>query len=213
MANRVHVRIEGTIGTPAVEEWSIGVNYDVAGGAGAGDQGVVQALATDFASYLATSTAYATALAEMSTSVLMTRVSVYGYQGSGPAASGAQANITPAKAGAGAISHPFQTTRCISLQTSLPGARYRGRFYVPALSASIAASGKSGMPSGFLQAWALVLEQPINLWTGSSPLTLGVYSAVADVVTPVTQIRGGDVLDTQRRRRDALQETYTVVPV
>lgn len=213
MANRVHVRIEGTLGAPAVEEWSIGVNYDVPGGAGAGDQSVVQALATDFANYLATATAPATAYAEMSTSASITRVSVYGYQGAGPAASGAAANVSPARTGAGVIDHPFQTTRCISLQTDLPGARYRGRFYVPALSATMAATGKSAPPSGYLTAWALILEQPINLWTGSAPLTLGVYSAVGDLVTPVTRLRVGDVLDTQRRRRDALQEIYSSLAI
>lgn len=211
MPGRVHVRLEGTLGVGNPERWSIGVNYAAAGGSGQGSQAVMQSLAADLANYLQTTTNAATAFSEMGADCRLTQVSTYGYNAFGPADAAGAALLSPARQGAGSTSKTFQTTRVISLQTGVPGARYRGRFYVPALSASISGSGVSTPPSGYLTAWAQVLSQAETVWTGSAPIELGVYSEVAAVVTPVTQLRVGDVLDTQRRRRESITETYTVL--
>jgi len=42
-------------------------------------------------------------------------------------------------------------------------------------------------------------------------LRLCVWSRASSAAIPVTSIRGGDVLDVQRRRRDALTENYQSV--
>lgn len=211
MAGRVHVRLEGTMGVGNPEAWSVGLNYGAAGGSGQGDQATVQQLAEDMALYLFPTANAPAAFAEMGADVELTRVSVYGYNGTGPASAAGQALLSTPREGAGSTSKPFQVTRCISLQTGLPGARYRGRIYVPALSAAISGSGKSTPPAGYLTAWKSIMGQVELEWAGSAPISLGVYSAAADVVTPVTQLRVGDVLDTQRRRRDALVESYTIL--
>lgn len=40
-----------------------------------------------------------------------------------------------------------------------------------------------------------------------------IYSPTLDALTPVSAVRVGNVLDTQRRRRDAVPETYVTVPL
>lgn len=211
MANRLLFRIEGTMGSPAVENFSIGVNYAGVGGSGLGDAAVLQDLAQSMADFLETGTSFQAALDELSTGVFLTRVSTYGYQGTGPAAAAGQAQISPGRQGSGTIDCPFQVARVISLLTGLPGARNRGRIYVPALSAGPSITGKSNPVPGYLAAWKVIFDQVATEWTGSAPIELGVYSASNDTVTPVTQLRAGDVLDTQRRRRDGLSEVYTTL--
>lgn len=211
MAARLHLRLVGTLGSPVTEAWSIGVNFAADGGSGVGDQAIVQAHAQAVADYIETSTPFQAALDEMSTAAVIQRVETYGYNFAGPAAASGVGQVVPFRAGSGSTSAPFQVARCVTLITGLPGARFRGRFYVPALAANIADTGKVPAPAGYLQAWAALFTQVESLWGGSSPIALGVYSQSSDVVTPVTQLRVGDVLDTQRRRRDALVETYSTL--
>lgn len=211
MASRVHVRFIGTMGSPAVETWSVGVNFGTVGGAGAGDTAIIQNLATTVADYVDTTTALQPLFDEMSTAVTMTNVEVYGYQTEGAADAAGAAPLPAPKQGSGTIKSPFQIARCVSLQTSQPGASRRGRFYVPAMGASPAITGKVPPPAGYLLAWKTLFNQIEASWTGSAPIELGVYSKTLALVTPVTSMRVGDVLDTQRRRRDALTETYSSI--
>jgi hypothetical protein len=209
MVGRVNVRISGLMGTTVPEVWSVGFNYAAPAGAGQGDQAVVTDLADAYAAYLSGSAEVPAAVQEMSSNCSITQVDVYGYNQAGPAAAGATAFLTTPRQGGGSISKTFQTARVITLQTALPGARNRGRIYVPALSATVTSAGTSGPPTGYMTAWVNVLTEPESLWAGSAPIDLGVYSAVADTVTPVTRIRAGNVLDVQRRRVDGLVETFT----
>lgn len=209
MATRVYVRFIGTVGSPAIEQMSFGVNFGTVGGAGAGDSAICQALATAVADYVDTTVDVQPIFDEMSTAVTMTRVEVYGYQGVGPAAASGSAALPAPKQGSGTIKSPFQVARCVSLQTALPGASYRGRFYVPAMGASVAITGTVNPPPNYLLAWKTLFTAVEAAWTGSAPIELGVYSPSKDVVTPVTRLRVGNVLDTQRRRRDALVETFS----
>lgn len=211
MAARLHLRIVGTLGVPVVEQWSIGVNFAASGGSGVGEQAVVQAHAQAVADWIETATAFQGALDEMSNAAVINRVETYGYNFTGPAAASGVGLVTPFRAGSGSTNAPFQVARCVTLNTSLPGARNRGRFYVPAMGANIGDNGKVNPPPGYLAAWAALFIQAETLWGGTAPIELGVYSAVADVVTPVTSLRVGDVLDTQRRRRDSLVETYSTL--
>lgn len=213
MVERLSLKIEGSMGAPSTERWSIGVNYAGGNGGDFGNPTFLQALATGMADFLDTTTNVPAAFAEMSTTVQVTNVNVYGYNGPGPAAASATASLVPIRPGTDVLKMPFQAARCISLVTGLPGGRRRGRVYVPCLSATMASSGKAALPSGYLTAWKDIFGQANVVWPGSGDLVLGVYSAVDEAITPVTSLRAGDVVDTQRRRRDSVVETYTSVTV
>lgn len=116
--------------------------------------------------------------------------------------------------GLGTISAPYPNSVVITQQTARPGASYRGRNYWPLLAPGITGNGLLQAPTAPADVagnWADL----VNMITGLSP-TAGVRPAVfskkENEVTPVTSYRVGNVPDTQRRRRDALVETYSVVP-
>lgn len=107
-----------------------------------------------------------------------------------------------------------------SLRTGTPGARGRGRMYWPALSATLTSSYKLSSPTA-----AQVAADAKTLLDGIKTPLNAAYAATADVRTvrlsvrsvtdhvcrDVVKIQVGDVLDTQRRRRDALNEAYSSV--
>lgn len=108
----------------------------------------------------------------------------------------------------------------ISLRSGTPGARGRGRMYWPALGANLGATFKLTSPTpGAIAADARTLLKLIGdqlnaeLAANSIVATveLAVRSQVSHDNNPVIRLQVGDVLDTQRRRRDALAEAYSVV--
>jgi len=117
--------------------------------------------------------------------------------------------------GNGAAYKPYPTAVVLSLRTSTPGASFRGRCYWPASGIGVNSSGRHGsagtMSADFAQL-TTDIATAAGLAAGVDPFQLCVFSRTLDVVTPVTSIRCGDVPDTQRRRRDALAETYETEP-
>lgn len=108
---------------------------------------------------------------------------------------------------------PPQCAPCLSLSTATAGSRARGRMYLP--PPDISAVGASGrLSAGFRTAWVGALDTFFSSMVGGghSPV---VISAVGGVYTtyPVTTIRIGDVVDTQRRRRSSIAEVYTTASV
>lgn len=115
---------------------------------------------------------------------------------------------------------PNQTCLVVSLLTARSGRSYRGRVYLPFLSPpDLQPGGRLAAPNaaGILaQAQYLVgvLSDPAVV----DPTLTGVPAAVFRIAiqsetsgqpaSPVTVVRVGDVLDTQRRRRDKLTENY-----
>lgn len=109
---------------------------------------------------------------------------------------------------------PNQCAVVLSLRTATPGARGRGRLYLPALHvgadlngrlaasvrdkiADVAKTMLDGMntaaeTAGYAETNALCIASGVGL--GSCP--------------DVRQLKVGDVIDTQRRRRDAIVESY-----
>ena len=116
--------------------------------------------------------------------------------------------------GSSTVEQVPQVATVFSLLTGIPGGSYRGRMYWPAVGASTNTSGKLALPSqSNVNNVAALLEALAQLYPGSSPTQLAVASKAQDAVTEVTSIRWGDVADTQRRRRDALVETYYSAPL
>lgn len=120
-------------------------------------------------------------------------------------------------AGTGSPTKPPQTAMVASLRTASATAAGRGRLYWPALGTAIDATTlrlASGAAQVVANDVASYLTQIANQAKASlTPVSLvqfgvSVYSPTKSSLTPVTNIRVGDVLDTQRRRRDAMPEQF-----
>lgn len=111
---------------------------------------------------------------------------------------------------------PNQIATVLSLQTSVSGAKGRGRLYLPLLGQQVGTNGR--VPAANMGPLALAsqaLIEDLNEQGETFYPDAGVYVIVASGVNTglnsrVDRIRVGDVLDDQRRRRDNLAEGYTV---
>ena len=108
-----------------------------------------------------------------------------------------------------------QQTLCISLLTGAKrGLAARGRFYPPATIASLGADGTVNQNSVVAIATAArTLITNLNNWPGTdTPIGGSVVVLGGNGVTrPVTAVSVGNVMDTQRRRRSKLRESYTTL--
>jgi len=105
---------------------------------------------------------------------------------------------------------PFQCATVITLLTASATRHGRGRFYLPPLAASFLLNGKlnSTAMTTLDTAWTAFFDS-LNT-DGVNPV---VRNRTGHISTPVTSARVGDVIDTQRRRRNKLVETYTAITV
>lgn len=145
---------------------------------------------------------------ELSANAGILRVATRYYGEAGPALFSGSVPANPIVAGVGVPSKPAQCTRVYSLGTGISGRRYRGRVYLPALATSMTTAGKATVPANTAAEFADFLIDAAAAWPGGGSIRPAVYSATGNIVTEVTSVRVGDVLDTQRRRRDALVENY-----
>jgi hypothetical protein len=105
---------------------------------------------------------------------------------------------------------PFQCATVVSLLTASATRHGRGRFYLPPLAVSV-------LDTGRISAAALAVLD--TAWTAffdslnTDGVTPVVRNRTGHVSTTVTSARIGDVIDTQRRRRNKLTETQVVVAV
>lgn len=134
-------------------------------------------------------------------------VSELGASPSSPIITSAQAPIADGGT-AGTSSLPNQISPVCSIQTATAGSRARGRMFLPPVAVgAIGATGRLQLAS--VTALADNLETYFDAMTGAGH-DLVVISAVGGVYTayPAINIRVGDVLDTQRNRRNQLAEVY-----
>lgn len=124
-------------------------------------------------------------------------------------------DYTPHIGGAYSTTYPMTTTTAISFTTAVArGRAHTGRVYLP-----LGLQGNNDV----VQAGSVLLQttyQDALIASGKALLsvlansggTVGlnprVYSALDGSVNPITGVRVGSVLDSQRRRRDAYPETY-----
>lgn len=109
-----------------------------------------------------------------------------------------------------AESLPFQCATAVSLRTIFATRSGRGRFYLPPLAVSVMLNGR------VTTAVQNVLADGVSLMMltlQSSGLTPVVYSRVARAAVTITSIDVGNVIDTQRRRRNKLIEVREVRPL
>lgn len=111
---------------------------------------------------------------------------------------------------------PPQCSHVISLRTTLPGPRFRGRMYFPPLSAE-QLTNTGELAGSACTDLSEAMAAFFNGFNSSSDIagTAFVASDAAQQLTAVTALQVGSTIDTQRRRRDAVPESYyeqTITP-
>jgi hypothetical protein len=208
----VRVSILGTLGTSEV--WSVNPVFDPSGEIeGATNQAALDAAALAIANL----TMPSGIITKLSTAAKRTgcRLEVRSDTNDALLALSNQAS-TSATAGSTAPLMPFQSALVTSLRTDTPGAHGRGRIYWPCIAANLGTDGKvpAADVTQFLTDMKTYLLSIRSALAASFP-TIGFDLAVRSKTTHstphVTRIQVGNVVDTQRRRRDHLPESYSGV--
>ena len=186
------------------------------------DAETLQAVADEVAA-LQTGNVYPTPLrAGLSAALSIYGIRVNAISDSGTLVAAAEhVKATPA-AGQGTATRPLQVACCLTLNSGAAyGRHYRGRVYLPALAGPAISSATlrvsptdrgnlAGALATLLSEVAAVINGHV---TGVLPYVPVVYSRSQGQLLAVQNISVGDVLDTQRRRRDSLRENRTLLPV
>src|SRR5690606_33116580 len=130
-------------------------------------------------------------------------------QATGRQLTGAESTRTDAGTSA-AECLPFQCAPVVTLRTATLSRAGRGRFYAPSLAVDQVEAGR--MTTAARDTLADAAEDLVQGLTAGGG-TLVIYHRSAGTVTPVTSLDVGDVIDTQRRRRNKLIEARTSRPL
>lgn len=204
------VRISGTM--PGGEVWSINPCFGVGGGTEAVEEyGDLLEWATDIASLNTNKIFPAAPLEILSTAARITQVRTEFYDPTGKLTQVAEIGATSAAVGSFTPNKPFQSAMVVSLRTGRAGRSYRGRLYLPALNVTLTPATLRIDPAirnGVSSQMAAWLRDIANVAPGVPRIDPVVVSQTIGVVTGITNVEVGDILDTQRRRRDSLEEAY-----
>lgn len=152
------------------------------------------------------------ATAGFSVGSTLARVQSYVYDEAGILAE--QAVSTGATyTGTVAVKMPNQCAVVVSLGTGQAGKSRRGRIFVPLLGLGMVDGRMASTSPGLIaDAFQGMLESLAGAGYATPPSEgrVVVASATLGITTPVTNIRVGNVIDTQQRRRDAIVEAYTL---
>lgn len=103
---------------------------------------------------------------------------------------------------------PPEVAVCVSLRTTTPGPRGRGRMYLPPLSPD-QLDNRGGLNLTVRDGLAAGMAAFLSAWNADPDTkTASVASNVGIEVSAVTAVKVGNVFDSQRRRRDRLVEFY-----
>lgn len=135
----------------------------------------------------------------------------------------AEAGWTAGTATTIAAKMPAQIAVVLSLRSTTPGSRGRGRLYWPALGAQVdmytlrlskpTTANAATAAATYLDAIATELKKALAPTPSLIDYDLCVVSPTTGSKTRITRIEVGDVLDVQRRRRDRLAEVYASAPM
>lgn len=110
--------------------------------------------------------------------------------------------------GTGVFALPPQNSLVVSLRTNTAGARGRGRMYLPG-PAAVGLTNAGRLDTGARAAMVPALKAFFDAFNArANVFPVAVASSAGNFVTTVNTIALGDVIDTQRRRRDTLPESY-----
>lgn len=113
--------------------------------------------------------------------------------------------------GAGVSHWPFQCARCVSLGASSDSRHAKGRFYLPLPSENVNQDTGKASTGGEHN-----IAVSVQTWFSDLATILGetvVVASKTDGNHTVHTVRVGDVIDTIRRRRNALVEAYSAVSI
>lgn len=108
---------------------------------------------------------------------------------------------------------PLQAAVVTSLRTTTPGASGRGRLYWPAMGATLDSQGRMSLPTPTayltdMKAYLGAIETALEAVSAFGVFNLAVRSRTTHTTPHVTRLQAGNIIDTQRRRRDAQPESY-----
>lgn len=208
------IRISGTM--PGGEVWSINPKFVIVGGTAVDDYQILLGWASSVAG-LNTGKVFPTSwLQLLSPACRITGVRAEYYGADSKLSVVAEVILTTPSVGTGTASKPYQTAVVVSLRSGRPGRSYRGRIYLPAMGASMDPSTlriPASATATYASDAALFLDQVADAAAAGSPVRPAIVSQTLGLNTLVSSVQVGDVLDTQRRRRDALAEAYATAPI
>jgi hypothetical protein len=210
---------KGAIGS--VETWSTSISWGVFGlAADTPDQGEADGLLAALRASAAVTTPPNALRTLMSTGVNLNAIRLERRAEDETVLNVAEGLLTTPTSGLGTATKTPQDSLVFSLRTTTPGPKGRGRLYWPAVGATLSASYQLSAPTAATvatdaQTWLKAIGLAMNgYWASVSSVrtaVLSVRSVTDHVCRDVNQLQIGSVLDTQRRRRDSLPETYTSV--
>ena len=218
------IRILGA--SPDGEVWSVNPRYvlkGVLGGTAAvEDQGAMETICEAIAA-LNDGYVLPTVLRQaLSTALSVTGIRMEAISDEGLLVGAAEHTLATPVAGLTAPMRPLHCAWCITLNH---GAQYgrsgRGRLFWPALGSmptlSTTARVSNTIRASFLGAvvgWLEAVAGIIRDESGMAPTSVRqvVWSRITGAVREVDNLSLGDILDSQRRRRDALREQRTTIP-
>jgi hypothetical protein len=166
---------------------------------------------------IATRTIPATLRAAMSTNAATTAARLEVREDSNDAliAISTQAR-SQAQLGTGTMVLPPQAAIVTSIRTDVPGGSGRGRIYWPALGVTLSGAGRMGTPTpaAFLadmKTYLLGIRTDLATAFPTIGFDLSVRSKTTHTTPHAVRLQVGNVIDTQRRRRDSIPEGYVQV--
>lgn len=207
----VRVSIQGAL--PGGEKWSVNPVFETAGGTS-----ITSAQLNAAAVAIAALTPGAQLRSIMSGSTTLESVRLEERLPDGTLRQVAEAARGTVFTGNGTQPKTFQASVVLSVQTLSPGASGRGRLYWPATSATVDAStlrissGNVALLASDAVTYLQAIESALTTAVGGTTV-LCVWSRKGESSILASSIRVGDILDTQRRRRDRVRETYAVATI
>lgn len=118
--------------------------------------------------------------------------------------------------GASSVKLTAQSAIVCSIRTDSPGASGRGRVYWPAMGVTIDGNSRMSSPTNTnmvaaFKTYFAAMETQLETAFPTIGFSLAVRSRATHSTPHATRIQVGNVLDTQRRRRDALPEAYATL--
>lgn len=210
MAQILRVSVRGAM--PGGEVWSVNPCWEIDGNVGAP---VSPAMALTIATALGAVALPLAAGQAMAAGTTLTGYRVEARALTGTLESQAEFVRSSAIGGSGAATHPYGTAIVLSLRTPGVGGSARGRMYWPATGQALssttyrlATADQTALLAG-LKTYLSDMEAAIKVSLPNANLT--VWSRKTNNFHDVTSLQLGNVLDSQRRRRDALVEAYSSV--
>lgn len=213
------VVLKGSIGV--VEVWSTSINYGVFGlSPDTPNQDGVDAISLALSTWINATNMPASLRLLMSTGSSIDTVRVEQRSETEATLAISERLLATSLPGSGAPNKTPQDCLVFSLRTNTPGARGRGRLYWPALQATLSASYQLTTPAPatvvadvktFLSGIGSQMNAAFASISQVRTVVLSVRSVTDHVCRDVVKLQVGSILDTQRRRRDSLPESYVAV--